>query len=116
MGTPRRALLALALAALLITAGCAGPPAPSNAPSGVATTDSRTATATPARSAAGEPGTPTPARRTTRASTDPLPENPWRSQAVRVAVGSTADGSRNYTALVRAAMRYWNGNVTEYTP
>lgn len=94
----RRVTRALALAALVLLAGCATgggtPPGPTEA-----RTDTPTRTPAPTES-------PTP-------TATPAPDNPWAQDTVTVAVDQPA--GRDYGQLVREAVEYWDdGRVSRH--
>lgn len=80
MAVNRGHLLALALLAMVVIAGCQSPVGTAEPPA----TDTATTTTTP-----------------------DVPENPWNAETITIAV--TADlQDRNYTALAKPAVEYWN--------
>lgn len=68
-------------------------------------------TETPAPTAT---ATPTDAPTPSPTATPAPPQNPWLSYPVTVAVADTTDGNRSWAPLVREAIRYWNGDGTQY--
>ena len=100
--TARSPVPALALAVLLVFAGCTTPAVPDPATN---------ATVTPA--AAGDASaTPTPTPTAERTDTDRA--NPWGSDPVVVAVRNDGRHDREFAPMVREAAAFWEANSDRY--
>jgi len=104
-----RVPLALALATLVLLAGCTAPVAPTAGPTdeGTAGTalETRTGTGTGARA---RTGTGTGAR------TGAAPVDPYGGETLVVGVENPVNDSRDYVPLVRRAIAYWEANDSRY--
>ncbi|MFC6823879.1 matrixin family metalloprotease [Halopelagius fulvigenes] len=102
----RTALRALALAALVVLAGCA-------IPVDIPTEDPSTSTDAPT---GGTPDstTRTPTDAGPTATAHPDRESPWGDDPIVVAIRDTADTGRNWAPLVREATAYWEENAERY--
>lgn len=118
-------LAILALAALLLLAGCSEivdtdpPTAETDTPNASTPTATPTPSPTPTPTRTVTPtATETPTPTTTPAGT-PLPtltdDNPWDQEVVRVAINDTVADGRNTTAIVEETLAYWNTNLETYT-
>lgn len=120
-----RALATLALALLVVVAGCQAPlsggnsPAPTDAttaPSDATATTEPESTAT--ETTTEQPDTPTTTPRATPTPTaTPTPEppqNPWHAETVVVGIDPGPEG-RTYEPLVTDAIEYWQTEAAEYS-
>jgi hypothetical protein len=105
----RSAHAAVALAAVLVLAGCAGPAmnGPETAQSTAASTEAPTAASGTATATDAAPSTPTPTPVGERA-------NPWGSEPVVVAVADPAGTGREWAPLVREATAFWAANADRF--
>lgn len=121
-GGARSSLAALALAALLLLAGCGGP---LGGPDGAPTTNSSATPGSPSTAGADSPpdasGTETPASAAPRTGTGtaaPPPStggpSPWGEDPLVVAVEGERSDARDEAALVREATAYWERNAERY--
>jgi hypothetical protein len=106
-----RVPLALALATLVLLAGCTAPVAPTAGPTdeGAAGTalETRTGTGTGTGTGAG-------ARTGTGARTGATPVDPYGGETLVVGVENPVNDSRDYVPLVRRAIAYWEANDSRY--
>lgn len=115
----RRALAAVAVAALAVLAGCSGLVEDVDRRvddlSREATPDAGPA-ATPTATARSPPGSDAASPTATPADASLSGDNPWGQRVVPVAVNDTVRDGRNTTAVVARAIDYWNPRVERYTP
>jgi hypothetical protein len=99
---------AVALAALLVTAGCVTPFAPSpSSPAGSTATPTATGPNAPATPAAGGDGD-------AGGRLNNVTANPWGNDPVVVAVRNEGDNDRAFVPLVREAADFWSENNDRY--
>ena len=100
---------AVALAALVVFAGCVGPAIDAPGTPAPETTGSDAPTEEPGTAAATAPGDPTstPTAAGERA-------NPWGSEPVVIAVADPAGTDREWAPLVREAAAYWEANSERF--
>lgn len=96
------------LVCFVLLAGCSGGGSTST-PTAAATTD--TPTTAPTETVATE--TTTERRTTRRTTTTKAVDNPWGKTPIVVGIRNDGD-ARNYTPQVRAAVKYWKTNGSEY--
>lgn len=120
----------VALAMLLVLAGCSGisdiahaptdTPTPGESDAPVPTETRTTAGTTPAtetvtRSPTHSPSATPTATPTRTATATPSSANPWGETVVPVVVNDTARDGRNATTIVERAVAYWNARMGRYT-
>lgn len=99
----------LAVALLLVLAGCSSGAAPATGGAETATTT------TPAATATGNAG-PTDGDRAETAADGGAVTNPWGEETLTVVVANDASPWRNVTGIVATALRYWERNDGRYAP
>lgn len=110
----RSALATLAVAAVLVTAGCLAPVGPRTPTEPVPPRPS----SDPGGSLDGpiqQPDAGTEPNASREPSVDELPNNPWRSDRVVVAINESVPTGWNASRMVRRALSYWEHNAHRYT-
>lgn len=98
----------LAVALLVILAGCGG------SVQDTTTTTTSTTTATTATTPASTTTRTTTTTTTRTPTTTPAPDNPWEADTVTVAVDDSLNQSRDISPLVNETLAYWNEHANTY--